>query len=128
MTFNVLADIRIETPEGVITLNPGQLISLSKADAIPLIEAGLITPTERVAYKIYSEILEAYLWVVYSRDDMRTLRVFKGTQEPIYTLDDCQRLQGIDSAFLRQIHKVKDVFPESTIEQITKKVKDAKNI
>lgn len=42
MTFSVLSDISIETPEGPVILKQGQGIRLVEAEAMPLLEAGVI--------------------------------------------------------------------------------------
>jgi hypothetical protein len=118
MTFQVLEDVRIETPEGLVTLNQGQTIKLSKDEAILLIEAGLITPIEKVAYKIYSKILQAYLWVVDTDQDMHTLRS-SGITEAIYTPDEIPKLKGLDKDTLKEIHQIKATFPESSIKEIS---------
>jgi hypothetical protein len=122
MTFNVLEDINIETPEGLVTLNQGQIIKLTKDEAIPFIEAGIITPVEKVAYRIYSKILQAYLWVVDTDQDMHTLRS-RGNTEAIYTHDEIPKLKGLDKDALKGIQKVKEVFENSIIEEVNPKEK-----
>jgi hypothetical protein len=118
MTFNVLEDISIETPEGIITLSPGRVIRLSKEEAFPLIENGMIAPSGKVAYRVYSEILQAHLWVVDTDKDIHSLRASQGVFEAIYTADELKKLKGLSSESLREIHKVKEVFENSNIEQI----------
>lgn len=121
MTFEVLREFEVEMPTGTITLKEGQRVKLSKEEAIPLIQDGLIQPIEKVAYRIYSNILQAYLWVVETDKDMHSLRS-QGISEAIYTADEIRKLKGIDDKdSLRAIHKVKQVFEDSTIEEITKK-------
>lgn len=73
----------------------------------------------RVAYKVYSEILGTCLWVVDTDEDMHSLR-FQSVPEAIYTKDEIKRLKGIDKDSLKEIHKVKETFSESTIEEIKK--------
>ena len=124
MTFNVLEDISIETPEGLVTFNQGNTIDVSKEDAMPMLYAGVITPTERVAYRIYSNILQAYLWVVADNKDREPIRDSQGVSAAIYTADEIKKLRKLSKEDLREIHKVKETFPESTIEEITSKVKN----
>ena len=68
----------------------GKIITLDKKKALRLLNEGKIIPTEKVAYRIYSEILQAFLqaflWVVDTDEDMKTLRD-KSITEPIYTAD-----------------------------------------
>ena len=117
MTFKILKDFEAETPSGALTLKEGQKVKLSKEEAIPLIEEGKITPIERVAYKVYSEILQAYLWVVDTDRDMLPLRS-QGVSEAIYTVDEIKILKSLGKDSLKEIHKVKEVFPESTVEEL----------
>ncbi|OGW38229.1 MAG: hypothetical protein A2Y97_13920 [Nitrospirae bacterium RBG_13_39_12] len=72
----------------------------------------------RAAYKIYSEILQAYLWVVDTDEDMHSLRASQDVSEAIYTADEIKKLKGLSSEPLREIHKVKEVFENSKIEQV----------
>jgi hypothetical protein len=78
-----------------------------------------ITSVEKAAYKVYSELLQAYLWVADSDEDMKTLRD-EGITEAIYTADEIRKLKGMSKDYLREIHKVKAVFPESVIKDIQK--------
>lgn len=116
MTFNVLSDISLETLSGIVNLKQGQMIGLSKDEALPLIEAGLIMPTGRVAYRIYSELLQTHLWVCETDHDMHSLRA-EGVAEPIYTGEEIRKLKGMDNAGLKAIHTVKTVFENSRIEE-----------
>jgi hypothetical protein len=68
------------------------------------------------AYKVYSEILEDYLWIVETDKDLHTLRD-RGIQDAVYTLDECQKMKGVDKEHLRVIHEVKKVFKNSRIEE-----------
>jgi hypothetical protein len=114
MTFKVLHDFDVETPSGVLTLKTGQVIRLSKDEAIPLIEEGAITPAEKAIYRIYSNILEDYLWVVETERDGGFLRK-RGETGAVYTFDECQRLQGKDPQHLRAVHSVKKIFENSEV-------------
>ena len=123
MTFEVLKEFETETPEGTFMLKKGQKVRLSKEEAIPLIQNGLIQPIEKVPYKVYSEILQSNLWIVETDQDMHSLRS-QGITEAIYTADEIKELRKLSKEDLREIHKVKETFPESTIEEITRKVKN----
>ncbi len=71
----------------------------------------------RIAVKVYSEILQAYLWVVDTDEDMHS----QGVSEAIYTADEIKKLKGLSQDSLREIHKVKEVFENSKIKEITAK-------
>jgi len=117
MTFEVLKEFETETPEGTLMLKEGQKVKLSKEEAIPLIQDGLIQPIEKVAYRIYSEVLQAYLWVVDTDEDMHSLRS-QGVKEAIYIQHETTKLKELSKEELNEIHKVKETFSESTVEEI----------
>jgi len=123
MTFEVLKEFETETPGGTFMLKEGQKVRLSKEEAIPLIQDDLIQPIEKVAYRIYSNILQAYLWVTEDDKDRETIRASQGVSEAIYTADEIKKLKGMDKA-LKVIHKVKEVFEDSKVAEITRKVKN----
>jgi hypothetical protein len=123
MTFAVLQEFETETPEGTLMLKEGQKVRLSKEEALPLIQDGLIQPIEKVAYRIYSNILQAYLWVVADDKDRETLRASQGIREVIYSHDEIKKLKGLSSESLREIHKVKQIFENSEIEECKKNEK-----
>jgi hypothetical protein len=127
MTFEVLRDFEAETLSGTLTLKEGQKIRLSKDEAISLIEDGSIRPIERVAYKVYSEILQTYLRIVETDQDMYSLRS-QGVSEAIYTADEISKLKGIDKDSLKAIHKAKEVFQQSKVEEINKSDKGKSSI
>lgn len=120
MRYRVLDSFKAQTTKGEMELKAGQVITLPKDKAISLIEAGKIIPVERVAYRIYSEILHAYLWVVDTDEDMHFLRG-RGVSEAIYTADEIRKLKGMDKENLKAIHRVKEVFEDSKIEQVMPK-------
>lgn len=128
MTFEILKEFETETSEGTLMLKEGQKVRLSKEEAMPLIQDGLIQPIEKVAYRVYSNILQGYLWVVADGEDREVLKASQDITEAIYSQDEIKELRGLSKEDLREIHKIKETFPESTIEQITKKVEDAKEI
>lgn len=117
MRYKVIQDMEVETPAGPVSLSQGQVICLDKAEALPLIEAGLITPQGSVAYKVYSNILQAYLWVVDDEAGAEGLRT-EGIAEPIYTGEEIKKLKGMDKKSLQAIHNVKQAFKESKIKDI----------
>lgn len=121
MTFEVLKEFETETPEGTFMLKEGQRVRLSKEEAIPLIQDGLIQPIEKVAYNVYSNILQAYLWVVDTDEDMQSQRS-QGITGAIYSKDEVKELKKLPKEALKVIHKVKEVFLMSTVEEITNHV------
>lgn len=119
MTFNVLKDILLETSEGVVILKQGQVIRLSKDEALPLIESGMITPAGRVAYRIYSNILEAFLWVVQDDAGAEEIRA-EGITGAVYTGEEIRKLRCMDKEGLKAIHNFKEVFQGSTVKEANK--------
>ncbi len=73
----------------------------------------------KVATRVYSEALGCYLWVVATGEDMHSLRS-QGVKGAIYTPSEIRKLKGLSKDSLKEIQKVKEVFPESTIEEINK--------
>lgn len=73
--------------------------------------------TDRIAVRVYSEILDCYLWVVETDQDLHSLRS-QDAPEAIYTGDEIKRLQGLSKDSLKEIHKIKEVFTDSKVEEI----------
>lgn len=117
MRYHVLKPFKVKTPKEEIELKPRQVITLSHDKAIKLLSEGKITPVEKVAYKVYSEILQTFLWVVYGPKDMSTLRD-QGITEAIYIEQEIAELKKLPKETLKVIHEVKEVFPMSTIEKV----------
>ncbi|MDP2754554.1 MAG: hypothetical protein Q8P40_09220 [Nitrospirota bacterium] len=117
MRYKVIEAFKVKTSQGEMELQPGQVIILPKDKAIKLLTEGKITPIEKVAYKIYSEILQAYLWVIETDQDMHSLES-QGVKEVIYTHHEIAELKKLSKEDLKEIHRVKEVFPESTVEEI----------
>jgi hypothetical protein len=117
MKYQVLELFKVKTSQGEMELPRGQVITLPKDTAIRLLNEGKITPIEKVAYKVYSEILQTYLWVVDTDEDMHSL----GVSEAIYTHEEIRKLKLLYKDSLKEIHKLKEVFEDSTIEEIKKK-------
>lgn len=116
MRYRVLETFKVRASQEEMELQPGQVITLPHDKAIRLLNEGKITPVERVAYKVWAEILQAYLWVVETAQDMHSLR-YQGVTEAIYTADEIKKIRGISKDSLKEIHKVKEVFPGSTIHE-----------
>ncbi|OGW56026.1 MAG: hypothetical protein A2Y81_00795 [Nitrospirae bacterium RBG_13_43_8] len=119
MKYQVLDIFKVKTSTGELELQTGQIITLPYDKAIRLLNEGKITPIERIAYKVWSEILQAYLWVVDTDHDMHSLRSQK-VSEAIYAADEIGKLKGIDIDSLKVIHKAKEVFQHSKVEEINK--------
>lgn len=117
MKYKVLDSFKAQTDKGEMELQAGQIITLLQDKAIRLLNEGKITPIGRVAYKIWSEILQAYLWVVDTDQDMHSLRS-QGISGAIYTGDEIEKLKSLGKDSLKEIHKVKEVFPESIVEEL----------
>ena len=117
MRYQILQPFTVKTSQKTMELQAGQVIDLSKEKAIPLIQKGLIEPIESIAYKIYSELLDCCLWVVADDKNMKTLRN-EGITEPIYTHHDITEIKKLPKEAIKEIHKVKQVFPETKINQV----------
>jgi len=117
MKYRVVEGFRAQTSRGEPAIIPGQIVTLPKEKALALLNEGKIVPSERTAYRIYSEILEAFLWVVYAPEDMKAMREH-GVTEAIYTKQDIAKLKKLPKEALKGIHMVKEVFPMSTIEKV----------
>jgi hypothetical protein len=121
--YQVLELFKVKTSKEEMELQPRQIITLPQDKAIKLLNESKVRPIEKVAYKVYSEILQAYLWVVETDEDMHSLK-FKVVSEAIYTGEEIRKLKGLDKDSLKVIHKVKEVFEGSKVEEITRKVKN----
>jgi hypothetical protein len=117
MIYEVLKSFKVRTLQREMQLNPGQVITLPHDKVIKLLNEGKITPVGKVAYKVYSEILQGYLWVVDTDEDMHSLRS-QGINEAIYTGDEIKKLKDIDKDALKDVHKIKEVFDKSVIEEV----------
>ncbi len=115
MTFRVLKPFKGGTENGAREIKTNMIVNLQKTEAIRLLQKGQIEPVERMALKIYSEVLKDYLWVVYDRPDMERLRA-RGITEPIYMATDIRLLKGKHKDHIRAVHEAKVIFPDSIIE------------
>ena len=71
----------------------------------------------RAAYRIFSDILQAHLWVVPGKEDMETFRK-QGITEPIYTRQEIRKLKGVGAKELKAVHIAKEVFENSEVEEV----------
>lgn len=117
MKYKVLDRFKAQTTQGEMELQVGQVITLPHDKAIKLLNERMIKPVEKVAFKIYSEILQEHLWVVETDQDMKALRS-QGNTEAIYTLREIPELKKIPREDLKAIHNIKETFPESTIKDV----------
>ena len=119
MKCKVIAGYQVETPSGIVALKQGQVIELDieldKEEAMSLIQEGVIMPITTVAYKLYSDVLGAFLWVAPDESSARHLR---DVAEPIYTADEVRKLKGLSPDGLRAIHRVKIEFKESRVDSV----------
>lgn len=117
MKYKVLDSLKAQTTQGEMELQPGQVIALPHDKAIRLLNEGKITPIDKIAFKVWSEILQAYLWIVDTDEDMHSLR-YQGISGAIYTHHEIKELKKLSKDDLKATHKVKEVFPGSTIEEV----------
>ncbi len=76
---------------------------------------------KKKSYKIHSKILDDDLWIVATDKELKEL-ISEGIKEVIYTQDEISRMidEGVSKEGLVAIHKVKNAFPVSGIEDISK--------
>jgi len=120
VTYRVLTKVKALTDRGEMEVQAGQIITIPREKALRLLNEGKIIPTEKVAYRVYSKILQVFLWVVETDEDMKDLRG-KNITEPIYTADEIRKLRGIDREDLKKVHRVKEVFENSKVEDFQQK-------
>jgi len=120
MKYNVLENIKLQTTKGDLEVLPGEVLALQDNIAISLINEGRIVPIGKASYKIYSKILDDYLWIVATDKELQAL-VAEGIKEVIYTQEEVLRMidEGVTKEGLKAIHKVKKVFPLSSVEDIS---------
>ena len=120
MKYQVLENFKVKTSRGELELEAGQIITIAHDKAIKLLNKGKIIPIEKVAYKIYSELLEAYLWVVDTPEVMEYLRASKNIAEAIYTREEITKLKNLPQDTLKGIHEIKEVFDRAIIEGVNR--------
>jgi hypothetical protein len=120
MKYNVLENIKLKTSKRDLDVLPGQVITLKDNIAIRLINEGRIVPIGKATYKIYSKILDDYLWIVATDKELKEL-IAEGIQETIYTHEEVSRMmdEGVSKEGLKTIHKIKKAFSGSSIEEIS---------
>lgn len=67
-----------------------------------------------VAVKMWSEVLQCFLWVVPDRDEAKALRD-SGALDVVYTHDEIRALKGSTPEHLRAVHAARLEFPDSTV-------------
>lgn len=125
MKYRVLETIKLKTSKGEIELHPEQVTALHNDVAIKLLNQGKITPTGKASYRIYSKILEDYLWIV-AADKERKELVTEGINDVIYTQEEVSKLmgEGVTKEGLVAIHKIKKTFSRATVEDIENEQKE----
>jgi hypothetical protein len=122
MKCRILDRVKFKTPEGEKELTPGQVANLPHDTAIRLINEGRVEPIGRIAYRVYSEILGAYLWVVADEADMEALRASEDVTDPIYTAQEIGQLKELKEktrkAHLKTVYEAKKEFPGSKVVQV----------
>ncbi len=119
MRYQVLEAFRVKTSREEMELQPGQVITMPHDLAVRLLNEYKITPVVKVAYRIYSEILQAYLWIAETDEDRHSLKS-QGISESIYTSNEMWKLKGVSKEHLKAVHEVKTVFKDSKIEECKK--------
>ncbi|MBF0487212.1 MAG: hypothetical protein HQK98_03540 [Nitrospirae bacterium] len=77
-------------------------------------QAVAYTNPRSVAVKIWSEVLQCFLWVVPDRDDVKALRD-TGVMEAIYAHGEVMSLKGSSIDHLQAVHAAKVVFTEGLV-------------
>ncbi len=137
MRYLVLDRFTAKTKVGERYILPGQVVTLSPALAVTLIEAGKVAPEDigtpplpkqgpagreievrtLPPYRIIrSKILGDNLLLANSDEDAQALRE-SGIQGVAYSLREAQELKGLPPESLRAHHLIKRVFPGSMIEK-----------
>ena len=120
MKYNVLENIKLKISKGDLEVLPGQVIALQDNIAIILINEGRIVPIGKVTYKMYSKILDDYIWIAATEREYQGL-VAEGIKEVIYTQEEANELMAnkVSKDGLRAIHKIKKNFPGASIQDIS---------
>lgn len=91
MTFKVLSPLTLKTPQGILTLEPGQTINIDERKAAPLVEGGRIcpsmTPEEREAFDERSAIMQDS---GIPQDQAETLARYCVRPIPLTYVDHCE--------------------------------------
>jgi len=119
MKYKVLDSFRARTSGGERTIPRGQIVTLPKQLAMRLLNEGKIAPAEKMAFRVWSEILQAYLWIVETDQDMDAISELKG--ETINSFDEIKEMRKLSPEGIKQIHEVKKVFQGSKVRNVTRK-------
>jgi len=117
MKCEVIEFFRVSSSEGDIELQPGQVIILSKRKALKLLSQSKIVPAEKGAYRVYSDIFKAYIWIVMDKVELRALRAYQDISEAIYTADDIKDA-------LKVLKNVREIFELATVEEFLREVSE----
>lgn len=120
MRYQVINNFKVKKSQGEMELKVGQIITLSKDNAVKLLNEGKITFTEKAACKVYSGVLGCYLWVMDTDQDIHPL-MSRGVPEAIYSHDEIKKLRELSREDLKNIHKIKETFENSKIEEVKRK-------
>jgi|Deesub1362A_J573_1020465.scaffolds.fasta_scaffold00319_21 hypothetical protein len=120
MIYQISEPIKLRTSKGEVELRKGQTVTLPCNVALKLLNEGRIIPVGRVAYKVYSDILQAYLWVVADERDVKALRASDDIAGAIYTGTEIEKLKAVPKEGLKIIHKVKELFPEAIVQEVVR--------
>jgi hypothetical protein len=119
MKYCVLLPFRVKTSGGELELQPGQIVALASEKAFSLISTGKIQPVEKVAYKVFSELLGCYLWVTETSEDIAALRT-QGVKEAIYSSKEIEKLKTLDQQSLKIVNDIKTIIEDGVIEEVEK--------
>jgi hypothetical protein len=72
----------------------------------------------RKPVRIYSPILNAFLWVVEDDKQAEIVRATKDNSEPVYTAHDIAELKKLSQEELKAFHIIKTVFPNAEVEKM----------
>ncbi len=64
MKFRISETIKLKTSKGKLELQPGQIVTLPADVALELVNEGSLAPIGKAIYKIYSKILDDFIWIV----------------------------------------------------------------
>ncbi len=112
MKIRVTHQVKLKRNEEEITIEPGKLVALPNEVAIELIRQGRAAPF--FAVKIWSNILQDFLWAVGSLQDMEGI---EPGNSPIYQWQQIQQLidDQVEPEMLRAVHNTKRIFPGTTV-------------
>ena len=124
MKYLVMVPLKVKGAQGETDIPVGQVVNLSKEAAIKLLNEGKIESL-KAAVKIYSRILDAYLWVVQDEADREAL---EGVSEPVYTAGEIHKLHAQKPApeDLRRVQEVKQTFPGEIVREVNPKTPEAR--